>query len=202
MSLSANTAELQTVLEMVNELPGPTVPQLQEKSITPGAESKEVTPDSGYDGLSKVTVDGDSNLIPDNIKSGVSIFGVSGTVSEGTSVQTKTGTFRFSSSGSASVSCGFEPDFVAISCGTSGMGGSGGSGYTYHAAVDFTFAGKSSRLASIGEGTSNGYDLLYFLFTQSSSGFSVMGKYFDYDYSGGDISTSKSWSYIAVKYTA
>lgn len=123
-------------------------------------------------------------------------------ISSGVDVKTKTGTFKLNSSGSASVSCGFKPDFVAISCGTSGMGGSGGSGYTYHAAVGFTFAGKSSKMASIGEGTSNGYDLLYFLFTQSSSGFSVMGKYFDYDYSGGAISTSKSWSYIAVKYTA
>ena len=124
------------------------------------------------------------------------------TIPTGTQVQTKTGTFRFNSSASATVNCGFKPDFVVISGGTSGQGGNGGSGYTYHAGVDFTCATKSSRMASVAEGTSNNYDLLYFLFTQNSNGFSAMGKYYEYDWSGGSISTSKNWSYIAVKYTA
>ena len=53
----------------------------QAKQTTPSATTKTITPDSGYDGLSSVTVNGDSNLTASNIKSGVSIFGVTGTYS-------------------------------------------------------------------------------------------------------------------------
>ena len=52
------------------------------KTITPGTVS-QVAVSSGYYTGGDITVAGDSNLVAGNIKSGVSIFGVSGTLEEG-----------------------------------------------------------------------------------------------------------------------
>lgn len=54
----------------------------QEKTVTPTASGVVVTPDNNYT-LSKVTVNGDSNLTAENIKSGTKIFGVTGTLESG-----------------------------------------------------------------------------------------------------------------------
>lgn len=65
----------------------------QSKTVTPSASDQNITADAGYDALKKVVVEGDADLIASNIKSGVSIFGVTGSYDGGggsVSVETKT----------------------------------------------------------------------------------------------------------------
>ena len=54
-------------------------PVLQEKTITPETLPTVVGADEGYTGLSQVTVNPDTNLKAENIRSGKTIFGVNGT---------------------------------------------------------------------------------------------------------------------------
>ena len=53
-------------------------PVLQEKTVTPETLPTVIGADEGYDGLSQVTVNPDSQLKAENIRSGKSIFGVAG----------------------------------------------------------------------------------------------------------------------------
>lgn len=87
-------AQIQTALESASK-PSPT---LQSKSVTPSYLQQYISADSGYDGLSGVTVAGDTNLVPENIMSGVSIFGVEGSHSGGSgrAIETCTVTLKAS----------------------------------------------------------------------------------------------------------
>ena len=61
-------------------------PVLQEKTVTPETLPTVIGADEGYDGLSQVTINPDSQLKAENIRSGKTIFGVDGTF-EGTVTQ-------------------------------------------------------------------------------------------------------------------
>lgn len=83
--LSTQDGLISQIQSVVSELPevSDLEPVLQEKTVTPTTSPQNVTPDSGFDGLSKVMVNGDANLKAENIAEGVSIFGVTGTHSGG-----------------------------------------------------------------------------------------------------------------------
>lgn len=69
---------------------------LQQKTVVPSASQQVITADSGYDGLSQVTVSGDSDLTPGNIKQGVDIFGVTGTYTGANPLSSNRISFGFS----------------------------------------------------------------------------------------------------------
>ena len=52
--------------------------KLRSETVTPSASPQTVLPGDGFDGLSFVTVYGDSDLVSENIKDGVTIFNVTG----------------------------------------------------------------------------------------------------------------------------
>lgn len=52
---------------------------LQDRAVIPSTNGTVVVSSEGFDGIRTVTIQGDENLIPENIKSGVSIFNVLGT---------------------------------------------------------------------------------------------------------------------------
>ena len=72
-NLTDNTAALQDILAAVNALPeagGGGEVTLQEKTVTPTKSAQEIVADSGYDGLSKVTMEKipDEYIIPGGFK--------------------------------------------------------------------------------------------------------------------------------------
>ncbi len=84
--LNTNNIDLASILQKINNLPaGETEVSLQEKTIDPKTTIQYIIADTGYNGLSKVKVNAvtssiDSDIKAANIKKGINILGVVGTL--------------------------------------------------------------------------------------------------------------------------
>lgn len=82
---SENIKQGVNILGVAGTFEGASQPKLQEKNVEPSIVYQPVVPDAGYDGLSKVNVSAvtsaiDKNIQPQNIKNGITILGVVGSM--------------------------------------------------------------------------------------------------------------------------
>ena len=86
--INLNNDELASILITINKLPTVKEWKLQDKVVEPSTTEQTITADEEYSGLASVTVNAvtneiDSNIVAENIKDGVEILGVTGTLQEG-----------------------------------------------------------------------------------------------------------------------
>lgn len=115
--------------------------------------------------------------------------------SAGVTMQRKAGTFTTSSSGTASVNCGFKPDAVLIKGKLSGNVASN---------LDIMFAEDTRSTTHRGymwvSSDQSTYQQYKMDITQNANGFSVVA-YDHYWYADDKASNQRSFEYVAVKYT-
>lgn len=192
--IETNTTSLEELLQIAQGLPTQSTTVMQSKTVTPSNANQTVSPDSGYDGLSSVTVEGDSDLVSGNIKSGVSIFGVTGSLENGAEVKVATGTVTGVSGSDKTVDCGFKPDAVFFT-GTN----PNNSNAPIHAGIAFTEA-KVTSMNAIFAPPSTSYILSQFTVNQTSTGFQIYGVRMNMSFQVSNES-NRSVNYIAIKYT-
>lgn len=134
------------------------------QTYTPGTSDQTIA--NGQYLLGDQTIKGDANLVAENIKQGVSIFGVAGTASGG---QSAIGGKPYSSSTAeppTSYTCGFRPTKIAFWT----IYGSGGFGATYNnGTLINTYNGSAVPRITAITPTSNGFTVTFNAITKTNS---------------------------------
>lgn len=112
----------------------------------------------------------------------------------GVEVQRTSGTFTTSTSGTATVNCGFKPDLVVVKVGTSSFDST-----QNDPAFAFTESSKT-KLSITSVSKSSSYIMTTNACTQNTSGFSITMNNISSSFSTAPVSRT-TFSYIAVKYT-
>lgn len=116
------------------------------------------------------------------------------TIPTGVTVQRKSGTFTTSTSGTATVNCGFKPDLVVVKVGTSSFDRTQND-------PAFAFVESSqTKLSITSVSKSSSYIMTTNACTQNTSGFSITMNNISSSFSTAPVSRT-TFSYIAVKYT-
>lgn len=118
----------------ISAIPAGTTPTLASLTVTPSTTAQTLTPPSGTDGYntviaSAVTASIDNNITAGNIKSGVTILGVTGTLQAGGT--TPTGTYTITANGTYDVK-----NYASADVNVSGGGGSTTRAFTANFWVD------------------------------------------------------------------
>lgn len=163
------------------------------QTITPGTSNKTIA--SGRYLTGTQTIKGDSNLVAENIKKGVSIFGVNGSFEGGVTVQRTSGSVVTDGDGKATVNCGFKPDLVYLHL------NEGKDDEIYSTAAAFNEEQRTGRMNLIFWSYSNGSMYVEDMYIeQTDSGFSFELEWNSADWASGAESNMTVY-YAAVKYT-
>lgn len=175
--VSSNIKSGVSIFGVSGSYSGSSVSLQSNKTVTPTTSSQTVKPDSGYSGLSQVTV----NAIPSTYKQ----------------IQRKTGTFTTNAYGNATVNCGFSPDIVYIQ-GVSLTQ----NGYTVYTSMTVCFAEDTrGNLVTTMYVPSGGYTYMFDIrWTRTTTGFSCYCQSMDFSYNQY-AQTNLSIDYVAIKYT-
>ena len=151
-------------------------PKLQEKTAVPSDAEQVITPDTGFDALSRVIVAA--------AQGGVAVR------------MTEKSTFALSGYTERRISCGFVPDLVFITLNESGEYGS------FCTAIPFAQYSAGGYVdVAMWSGSEDCY-VYEFRAKTTADGFAISGCGFDAEWGEVLLTSRKRFEYIAVKYTA